>query len=370
MPIDAACAGLLRFSPMDHPALSVIVPVRDGAHFLADSLPALRASDLPKDRWELIVVDDSSRDRSAEIAACYADRVVRLVDGARGPAAARNRGAEVARADKLMFVDADVCVHADALRRVVEIFERESDVSAVFGAYDSAPAAGGLISQYRNLVHRYVHLRGVGNAETFWAGCGAIRAEVFARCGGFDEALVHASIEDIELGYRMSALGYRIVLDPEVQSQHLKRWTLWSMIVTDVRHRGIPWMRVLMSRNMRPAATLNIRVSEQVCTGLVLLGCLAVFGWWWSGAVEWLAVAAGALVVTVAINAPLFNWLARQRGWGFALGALPLRLLTYVLNLISVSLALLPFRFGQKPGPQRRGRIRTGEEPAHSTTRN
>jgi hypothetical protein len=248
-----------------------------------------------------------------------------------------------------------------------ETFEREPDVSAVFGAYDSAPAAGGLVSQYRNLLHRYVHLGDAGDAATFWAGCGAVRADVFASCGGFDEGRGGEALEDVELGYRMSALGHRIVLRPEIQGRHLKRWTLRSLIVTDVRHRGIPWMRLLLSQKVRPAATLNIRVSEQVCTGLAVLGCLAVFGWLWSGAERWLAVAAGALAVTLALNGPLVAWLARERGWGFAVGALPLRLLQYVLNAVSVSLALLPFRFGGERGPWKRTKTL---KPAPSTRRN
>ena len=293
----------------------------------------------------MIVVDDSSQDRSAEIAVSYADRLVRLVGGPGGPGFARNRGADAARGHALVFVDADVCVHPDSLRRMHEIFEGKPDVSAVFGSYDSAPAAGGLVSQYRNLLHRYVHQRDAGDAVTFWAGCGAVRADVFARCGGFDEALVHSSIEDIELGYRLSALGHRIVLDPEVQARHLKGWTLRSMIVTDVRHRGIPWMRLLMSHKVRPAATLNIRVSEQACTLLVIVGCLAWLAWLWNGRPAWLAVAASAIAATLAINAPLLAWFARQRGWRFALCAVPLRLLYYVLNAVSVSLALLPVAF-------------------------
>lgn len=345
-------AGMLPSSVMcpgvEHPALSVIVPVRDGEHFLPASLTALRSSDLPPGSWELIVVDDSSCDQSAEVAVRYADRVVRLANGPDGPAFARNRGADVASGVVLMFVDADVCVHPDALRRVTEIFERESDVSAVFGAYDLTPAARGLVSQYRNLLHRYVHQRDAGDTVTFWAGCGAVRAEVFASCGGFDEARGQEALEDIELGYRLSALGHRIVLRPEIQGRHLKRWTLRSMIITDVRQRGIPWMRLLMSGNVRPAATLNIRISEQACTILVVVGCLASFAWLWSGAAAWLAVASAAMAATLAINGPLLAWFARQRGWGFALCAMPLRLLYYALNAVSVSVALLPFRFGRQ----------------------
>ncbi len=352
----ATCSGVKR------PALSVIVPVRDGEHFLPQSLTALRSSDLPSGDWELIVVDDSSSDQSAAVASGYADTVVRRVNGPGGAAFARNRGAEVARGSVLVFVDADVCVHPDALRRMTEIFECESDVGAVFGAYDLTPAARGLISQYRNLLHRYVHQRDAGDAVTFWAGCGAIRADVFVRCGGFDEARAMVAVEDIELGYRMSARGYRIVLRPEIQGKHLKRWTLRSMIVTDVRDRGVPWVRLLMNQRRRPAATLNIRVPERVCTVLVAVACLALVLWLWTGAEVWLTVAAAATGTTLAINAPLLVWLARQRSWGFALGAVPLRLLYYGLNTVSVCLALLPFGFGrqrtlsrlQEPGFERR----------------
>lgn len=344
---DANLQSKVSSSP-EHPVLSVIVPVHDGELFLPASLAALRASDMPTSRWELIVVDDSSHDRSAELASGYADRLIQLTDGPHGPAFARNRGAEVARGDALVFIDADVCVHPDALRRINETFEGLPDVSAVFGAYDFSPTARSLVSQYRNLLHRFVHQRDAGDAVTFWAGCGAVRAPVFVGCGGFDESRGKEGLEDIDLGYRMSALGYRIVLRPEIQGQHMKCWTLRSMIVTDVRLRGIPWVRLLLSRKVRPTATLNIRLSEQVCTVLVVAGYLAL-GWWlWSGELAWLLVAAAAMAAVLAINGPLLAWFARQRGWGFAIRAMPLRLLYYVLNAVSVSVAVLPFIFSRQ----------------------
>ena len=348
----------------ERPALSVIVPVRDGEHFLTASLAALRASDIPRGQWELIVVDDSSHDRSADLAERYADRVIRLTGGPRGPAFARNRGADVARGDVLVFVDADVCVHPDALWRVGQTFERESDVSAVFGAYDFDPTAGGLVSQYRNLLHRFVHQRDAGDAVTFWAGCGAVRTAVFAGCGGFNESeYLRCSVEDIELGYRLSALGHRIVLRPEIQGKHIKPWTLRSMIDTDVRHRGIPWTRLLLTSKVRPPATLNLRPREQVCTVLVVLACVAIGVWLWSGAMIWPATAAAATAVTLAINGPLLAWFARHRGWWFALRVMPLRLLYYALNAVSVSLALLQLAFSrERPRVMNDDRV-TGSDP-------
>jgi GT2 family glycosyltransferase len=333
----------------DSPALSVIVPVLDGERVLPASLAALRASDLPPTQWELIVVDDCSRDRSAELAGHCADQVIRLTDGPRGPATARNRGAEVARGRILAFVDADVCVHRDTLRRFLDTFERDPAVSAVFGAYDLTPIAPGLISQYRNLLHRYVHERDAGAAVTFWAGCGAVRADVFAGCSGFDETVcAEPSVEDIQLGYRMSAMGHRIVLDPEIQGTHLKSWSLRSMIVTDVVGRGIPWVRLLLSGNVRPTATLNLRPSEQVCTLLVVIAGLACALWWASAASIWLMLAAGALGAILVLNAPLLRWFAQQRGWRFAARTVPLRVLYYALNSVSVVLGVLLHGLGRE----------------------
>ena len=122
-------------------------------------------------------MDDASTDATALIAAEFADAVVRLPDRPRGPAYARNRGVEVARGDIVVFVDADVCVHTDTLRRFTAVFANEPDVSAVFGAYDTQPEAPQLVSQYRNLLHHFVHSQSAGEAETFWAGCGAIRRD-------------------------------------------------------------------------------------------------------------------------------------------------------------------------------------------------
>jgi glycosyltransferase involved in cell wall biosynthesis len=343
--------GVLFTSPL-HPeptaagsigiALSVIVPVLNGAEMLALCLESLVASDLPRSRWELIVVDDASTDASAEVAAGYANRVLTLTGKARGPAAARNFGAEVARGELLVFVDADVRVHTDALRLFSELFQQQPDVGAIFGAYDAAPPATGLISQYRNLLHHYVHTREAGAAETFWAGLGAVRVTVFRRAGGFDAQRYHRpQIEDIELGHRIRALGHRILLRPEIQGTHLKRWTLGGMIVTDVRDRGIPWMR-LLRRRPSLTGTLNLRATEKAYTGLAALGSIFLLAAGLSLDRTWLIPALVCYGVVLGGNAPLLAWFARQCGWWFAARIIPLRLLYYVLNGLSVPLGLLP----------------------------
>ena len=81
------------------PEVSVIVPAYNGHNVLARSLEALLRSDLPRNRWELIVVDDASSDDTAEIAARFADVIVRLPGKPHGPAYAKSRLRSLARRD-------------------------------------------------------------------------------------------------------------------------------------------------------------------------------------------------------------------------------------------------------------------------------
>lgn len=320
-------------------ALTVIVPSLNGRELLPVSLDALASSELARDRWELIVVDDGSTDDTFDIAGRWADRVFRVEDGPRGPAYARNRGAELATGDVLVFVDADVVVHEDTLRRIVEAFEEDPELGAIFGAYDDEPAHPSFLSQYRNLLHRHVHVRGAGEAETFWAGCGAIRTEAFRRVGGFDtKRFPRPQIEDIELGYRLRDAGHRIEIRPEIQAKHLKRWSFRDMVRTDFLDRALPWMLLILERDAQGhvAKTLNVSPLEKIKTALVgmaiLLAALGVAfrdpGW---------AVAAGAALLTVMLlNWPTYRWFGELRGWSFALRVIPFHLLYHFLSGLAV----------------------------------
>lgn len=328
---------------MTAPELSVIVPAHEAEALLPETLGALVASTLPRARWELIVVDDASRDATATVAERFADELRVLRGAPLGPGGARNEGARAARGAWLVFLDADVRVHADTLARFAE-HARGDDPTLVacFGCYDAHPAAPGLVSVYRNLLHRYVHLRGAGDAETFWAGCGAVRRDAFEAVGGFDTArFPRPQIEDIELGYRLRDRGGRILLDPAIAVTHLKRWRLGAMLRTDIRDRGIPWMRLLLERRGRTRATLNSGGAEPARVALAGLAALAFLA---AAALRqprlaWLgAVATGLLV---AANLPVTRWFARERGLGVALAVIPLHLLHYLGNAAAAALGLL-----------------------------
>ena len=94
----------------DRPYLSVVVPVKNGHDVLPRMLDMLSRSELPRETWELIVIDDGSSDDSVAIASAYADLVIRLPGPSHGTGYARNRGVESARWDCVVFLDADVLV--------------------------------------------------------------------------------------------------------------------------------------------------------------------------------------------------------------------------------------------------------------------
>jgi glycosyltransferase involved in cell wall biosynthesis len=312
---------------------SVIIPVYNGADFLERCLEAVMASDAPS--YECIVVDDGSTDGSRRIAADFPMpvRIADISDGPRGPAFARNRGAELARGEILFFVDADVVLARGTLRRLAKTFSEQPALAAVFGSYDATPAAGGLVSQYRNLLHHFVHQNGNPEASTFWAGCGAIRRKVFERVGGFDERnFPRPSIEDIELGYRLKALGCLIRLDKELQGTHLKRWTFWSMIRTDVFCRAVPWSRLILHTSNMPA-DLNLKMGQRASFILATLACaLPVL----SGVrLEWLAASAAAILGVFALNRKLYLFFLRKNGVLFAVGCVALHVLYYLYSGLS-----------------------------------
>ena len=324
------------------PTLSVIVPAYQSAEMLRACLNGLLASTLPRAAWELIVVDDGSTDDTSAVAAGVADTVLRVVDGPRGPAHARNVGAKSAGGEYLLFVDADVVVAPTTLQGVVDRFGADPTIAAIFGAYDASPTDSGLVSQYRNLVHRYVHLQHVGDNETFWAGCGAVRRDVFLALGGFDAARYpRPQIEDIELGYRLRADGHRIVLDPAIAGTHLKRWTLSRMVRADLLDRAIPWMHLLLQRRVRRRHSPSLTRRDKFCTAVAGIGALAVSAALLSGNPVWMWSALGAALVIVAGDARLFAWFAGIRGWPFALATIPLRILFYVVSAAGGTIAIL-----------------------------
>ncbi len=334
-------------------SLSVVVPVHQGEDFLASSLGALAASELSRSRWELVVVDDGSTDETARMAARFADVVVRLSGRAHGPAYARNRGFEFTRGDVVAFIDADVCVQADTLTRFVAIFAADPHASAVFGTFDPCPGVAGLVSRYRSLRLGYHHQANAGVADTFSASCGAVRSAVFGSVGMFDEwHFPRHGVEDFELGCRLREHGYQIVMRPDIQVSHLKCWSLRQMVAADFHNRAVPWLRLFDRRAVtRTRRNDRLRATKATNTWLTWIAVVLLV----------LAVQTGqrtlAAAATVCIGVALYNlrsqhrYFVRHGGHAFALAAIPLEILSYLVHGIAVVLGSLARHVLGEPKP-------------------
>jgi len=327
--------------------ISVIIPVYNGRQLLHRCLQALNQT--LYDQWECIVVDDGSTDDSTAVARQAGARVISTPHS--GPAHARNMGALAAQGEILFFIDADVLVTPGAVGYVAATFTAYPEAAACFGSYDDAPTETNFLSQYRNLLHHYVHQRSSSEASTFWSGCGAIRREVFMELGGFAaRQYPRPSIEDIELGYRLRAAGYHIRLEKLLQVTHMKRWTVNHMLRTDILGRAVPWSQLILQGGSLPN-DLNLQTSQRVSTAVAftgLAGLLLIPLWGWWG----LVVVLTAVTLLIWLNRGFYRFLRHKRGLGFMLCAMPWHWFYFLYSGASFLVALLMVKLSATPAPK------------------
>ena len=182
--------------------LSFVVPAHDEEASIAATLHAIRAAAASAQvPFELIVVDDTSSDRTAERAAAEGAQVLRIER--RQIAAARNAGARAARGDTFVFVDADTLIGADVVRGLL----RAIDVGAIGGGaavrFD-APTPRWLDVVLPASIWVARQLRITGGCFLF------CRRDAFEAVGGFDEALF--ATEEIRLCRVLRARGDFVIL--------------------------------------------------------------------------------------------------------------------------------------------------------------
>jgi lipopolysaccharide/colanic/teichoic acid biosynthesis glycosyltransferase/glycosyltransferase involved in cell wall biosynthesis len=330
--------------PKSSDYLSIIVPAHNAEQTMARCLKALACQTIPQAAYEVIVVDDGSTDRTAEIACQYGARLAQRPNA--GPAAARNRGAEVARGEILLFTDADCAPAPDWIERMTEPF-RDSEIAGTKGVYRTRQNE--LVARFVQLEYedKYARMRHQDRIDFVDSYSAAYRRETFLANGGFDPLFPTASVEDQEFSFRLARKGYRLVFVPQAAVYHLHDTTLrqyWQ------RKFGIGYWKALLLR-WHPDRAIRDSHTPQILKAQI--GLIALFGLSLLLAPFWVLAKWFALSVTIAFAITVAPFLYRVIGQDPVVAvAAPFLLIVRALAL-GTGLVTGFLRFARRPNPHR-----------------
>jgi polysaccharide deacetylase family protein (PEP-CTERM system associated) len=299
------------------PFLSVVVPVRNEEASLGSLLEELLGQDYPADRYEVLVADGGSTDRTREVAAAFSlgDKRIQLLDNpARWSSAGRNVAIRASRGDLVVIIDGHCELgNPRYLADLAEVFVSTGADCVGRPQPLEAPAATRLqraISAARasRLGHHpdsHIYSRQEGFVPPQSVAV-AYRREVFDSVGFFDEAF--DACEDVEFNHRVATAGLRCYFTPRVQVRYHPRTSLAGLFRQMVRYgRG----RARLLRKHRDTFTLK-GFAPALLLAALAAGPLALFAGGWVAA-AWLGGVAVylALVLLFSIATSL-----RQREFG------------------------------------------------------
>src|SRR5574341_1151960 len=203
--------------------ISVIVPANNAEKTIAQCLDGLAAQTKPAD--EIIVVDDGSRDATGEIAQTRGARVLRQSN--LGAAAARNVGAQNARGEVVLFIDADCVPDAHWIEAMTAPFADVSIVGAGGMKQTNQRALGPAFIQME-FDYRYAQVRAHRYIDFIDSGTAAYRRDIFLKNNGFDTRLADA--EDVELSFRLSQQGFKMAFAPSAIVYRAHQTSLWEYL--------------------------------------------------------------------------------------------------------------------------------------------
>ncbi|HEV2075920.1 MAG TPA: glycosyltransferase family A protein, partial [Thermoleophilaceae bacterium] len=220
--------------------LSIVIPTRDRAATLAETLSCVLAQRAPAGGFEVVVVDNGSTDRTPELllqlAADHGPRFRHVLEQRPGPAAARNAGVAAARGELVMFLGDDMePATDDLLLDHVALHQRHPEPEyAVLGrvAWNERLPVTPLMRWLETGPQFAFELLEPGPVEPsayLYTAQLSLKRAVFESVGGFDTRFPYAAVEDMELGIRLAAKGLILDYRPELLVLHthptpLARW--------------------------------------------------------------------------------------------------------------------------------------------------
>lgn len=293
------------------PLISVIIPVYNSERTIIPCLEGIGRSSYP--HYEIIVVDDASRDRSVELARTYSSHIYPMETN-QGANQARNFGARQAQGDILVFIDSDIVVQEDTLTRIADKLN-QADSPALVGVYTGSNRSQNLITRYKNNWIRFSYILYSGKIDWMFGSISAIRKTTFDRTGGFRAQLAAKDgIDDIEFGKRLVEAGIVIELDSNLEVTHLKEFTLFSLLKNEFyRSQGFAQLAAELGQTGKSMSRGFANIYPEFILGtlygfIMILSSLMTLIWKWPGIVYLWILFGGYLL----LNGRFLCYLIRQ----------------------------------------------------------
>lgn len=239
--------------------IAVIIPVWNGEAVIGRCLEALARQTLPRDVFQVVVVDNGSNDASAAIARGFAG--VEVIEERRPSSyAARNRGLEHVRAPITAFTDADCVPAPDWLEQVLRAAEGHPGFGVLAGQidlFDEIAQEHAVFADYERLFSFPQAHAARGNCATAnWAS----ETALLRRLGGFDAALKSGG--DRQMALRIRDAGHSLIYVPEMVVRHPVRASRAELVRKRQRLSGGRWDRT--ARRPRLARVIGITIFDTV----------------------------------------------------------------------------------------------------------
>ena len=294
--------------------ITVVIPVHNNSATLDAVIPPVVSELLPGDT--IIAVNDRSRDESVEKLRSLGVRTVQS-SGKPGAAGTRNTGGFLAETDWILFVDADAVVPEGWRGKLAS---RIGDVQAIQGVYSRDAVGEDAATFYKNYYYFHTFTRRIKGS--YIKGCGtfffAVENTLFKKLKGFDENISGATIEDADFSERLWASGGKILITPEIEIFHLRRYKALELFRYEWRMMRAKALYILRRDKSRGAPSVSVAGFREMIS--VLSG--AVFSWisilgillWFIGFHVGLYISVVSMLLTFCGQLPFIFFLVKDGG--------------------------------------------------------
>jgi len=303
---------------------SIIIPNYQGGATIGRCLEAVFASTFRN--FEVIVVDDCSKDNSIEVIKSFPCKLIRLESHC-GAAQARNIGAADCSGDILFFTDSDCILQKDTLSIASRTVTLENSNTVIGGTYTRIPFDSSFFSLFQSIFVNYSETRDLEHPDYIATHAMLINARSFRKSGGFNETFLPI-IEDVDFSHRLRQDGYRLIMDPAIQVQHIFNFSLYRSLRNAVR-KSMYWTMYSIKNNdvLADSGTaslgLKTNVAALISIGLFLLAFLL------TGNNVFILTIPIILVLNLYVNKGLLAAFYSTKGFLFAVAATLYYLLLY-----------------------------------------